>query len=234
MSSLLNLLRRYLVFLLAATTSTICAFYYPPSTVVVPPFILQQQKLDHVIIDDNKRKAIALKGKVVEVKCPLKEEQSPKMPILHEQKTSLQLEDIIMNDAATTIAKDTEIAEGAGDISGKVNTIEELTTTTTTASKSVPSTPCNRICRYNAGCYDGQVCIGCFRDCYEIGSWTSMTSNEKYFALMDAADRVEITKAAFSDDQDNNSNNKYYEGSITYNELMRQAQYWQERSKNVP
>ena len=42
----------------------------------------------------------------------------------------------------------------------------------------VPSTPCTRICRYNADFFDGQVCIGCYREAYEIGTWTSMSPYE--------------------------------------------------------
>ena len=45
---------------------------------------------------------------------------------------------------------------------------------------SVPVTPCNRICRYNAKHFGGEVCIGCFRETYEISSWGSMDATEKY------------------------------------------------------
>lgn len=79
----------------------------------------------------------------------------------------------------------------------------------------VPVTPCTRICRYNSNVFDGQVCIGCFRDTFEIGSWQSMTPEEKYYALLDAVDRLEETTAI---DQSST-------GTST-NELLRQAEYW--------
>lgn len=36
---------------------------------------------------------------------------------------------------------------------------------------------------------DGQVCIGCFRDPYEISNWYKLTETEKTIALEDAQDR---------------------------------------------
>ena len=41
----------------------------------------------------------------------------------------------------------------------------------TNNEQEVPITPCNRICRYSNSFYNGQVCIGCFRDTYEIKMW---------------------------------------------------------------
>jgi len=43
-----------------------------------------------------------------------------------------------------------------------------------------PPTPCTRICRYNQNCYDGTVCIGCFRDTtHDIAHyWSSMSGSE--------------------------------------------------------
>ena len=55
--------------------------------------------------------------------------------------------------------------------------------------QEVPITPCNRICRYNNSFYNGKVCIGCFRDTYEIKMWQSMTPSEKSLTLLDAIDR---------------------------------------------
>lgn len=51
------------------------------------------------------------------------------------------------------------------------------------------ATPCVRICRYNADFYDGSVCIGCFREVFEISNWASFTVDEKIYALQDALDR---------------------------------------------
>ena len=81
---------------------------------------------------------------------------------------------------------------------------------------AVPSTPCTRICRYNKSFYDGQVCIGCFRDSHEISTWASLSQTEKLFALEDAADRCR--------DVENSDN--YFDGGISSHELDRQAQWW--------
>uniref|UniRef100_A0A6S8SVQ4 Fe2OG dioxygenase domain-containing protein n=1 Tax=Chaetoceros debilis TaxID=122233 RepID=A0A6S8SVQ4_9STRA len=51
------------------------------------------------------------------------------------------------------------------------------------------ASPCKQVCRYSKECYDGNVCIGCYRDTYEIGNWEKMSSTEKMYALEDAADR---------------------------------------------
>jgi glyoxylase I family protein len=79
--------------------------------------------------------------------------------------------------------------------------------------KQPPLTPCTRICRYNAGFFGGQVCIGCYRETYEIGNWSSMSPSEKYWGLLDAIDRLEENKIAF-------------DGAISLEDLKRQADYW--------
>jgi len=33
------------------------------------------------------------------------------------------------------------------------------------------------------------VCIGCFREAFEIASWNGLNEEDKKFAVMDAADR---------------------------------------------
>jgi predicted Fe-S protein YdhL (DUF1289 family) len=55
--------------------------------------------------------------------------------------------------------------------------------------KTLTSSPCVRICRYNADLYDGVVCIGCFREAFEIASWNSFSASERLYALQDAIDR---------------------------------------------
>lgn len=77
-------------------------------------------------------------------------------------------------------------------------------------------TPCVRVCRYNADCFDGVVCIGCFRESFEIANWASMTPQERAYALQDAADRWEDG----------------YDGSISRQELLDQAKMWQERARH--
>ena len=51
------------------------------------------------------------------------------------------------------------------------------------------SSPCNRICRYKRDFYDGQVCIGCYREVFEIKFWASFNEIEKKDALRDADER---------------------------------------------
>eukprot|EP00977_Amphora_coffeiformis_P002418 scaffold451_cov184-Amphora_coffeaeformis.AAC.4 len=86
-----------------------------------------------------------------------------------------------------------------------------------------PPTPCQRICRYNANFFDGQVCIGCYREPYEIGAWeTGLSPQEKAWALYDAAERVPTT----NDDAD-----AVFGGAISRDELEHQARAWEYRAK---
>ena len=85
------------------------------------------------------------------------------------------------------------------------------------SSQQQPITPCVRICRYNADCYDGAVCIGCFREAFEIGQWASLSAPEKSYALQDAADRWQPG----------------YEGSVSRDELLRQAAVWADEDANT-
>jgi len=90
-------------------------------------------------------------------------------------------------------------------------------------TKSTPITPCNRICRYNNSFYNGQVCIGCFREEYEIKMWQSMTASEKSLTLLDQIDRcIDVEK----------SNGVTYDGAVTVEELKRQYGYWSAIAKN--
>mmetsp|Transcript_26702 Transcript_26702/g.55919 ORF Transcript_26702/g.55919 Transcript_26702/m.55919 type:complete len:139 (-) Transcript_26702:89-505(-) len=87
----------------------------------------------------------------------------------------------------------------------------------------VPITPCTRICRYNANFFDGQVCIGCFREHYEIGNWQSMDASDKYYTLLDALDRLdEATKTDTVDVEATGTSKE---------ELERQAAYWRKQSE---
>jgi len=80
--------------------------------------------------------------------------------------------------------------------------------------QEVPSTPCNRICRYNGSFFEGKVCIGCFRETYEIQTWQSMDPYEKSLALLDAIDRCESVAESF-------------EGAVQVSDLVSQREYWQ-------
>ena len=114
-----------------------------------------------------------------------------------------------------------------------------------------PPTPCTRICRYNINCYDGNVCIGCFRDTHDISHWSCFSSKEKQYSLEDAADRChdqqqlqqdqdqdqqmelsssesssESLLSSSSSESEPESGTHYYEGSISENELRKQAKMW--------
>lgn len=89
------------------------------------------------------------------------------------------------------------------------------------ADASTPVTPCNRICRYNNSFYNGQVCIGCFREEYEIKIWQSMSAAEKSLTLLDQIDRcLDVEKSGVS-----------YDGAVTVEELKKQYSYWSELAK---
>ena len=54
--------------------------------------------------------------------------------------------------------------------------------------------PCIKICKYNKGFMDGKVCIGCFREQFEITNWLRMSDQEKTLALKDSNERREEFK----------------------------------------
>ena len=83
-----------------------------------------------------------------------------------------------------------------------------------------PPTPCTRICRYNASCYDGKVCIGCFRDTHDIAQWSGMSHAEKMFSLEDAADRCHDLTSEGKD------TDTFFEGGISEAALRSQATLW--------
>ena len=39
--------------------------------------------------------------------------------------------------------------------------------------------PCVKICKYDDAFLNGMVCIGCFREQFEITNWIKMSENEK-------------------------------------------------------
>ncbi len=84
----------------------------------------------------------------------------------------------------------------------------------------VPVSPCNRICRYNASFYDGEVCIGCFREAYEIKMWQSMSPMEKSMALLDAIGRRNPSKSHAIQEKN------FFEGAVSDAELAEQYRYW--------
>ena len=54
--------------------------------------------------------------------------------------------------------------------------------------------PCVKICKYNEAFMDGKVCIGCFREHFEITNCLRMSNEEKALALKDSNERREEFK----------------------------------------
>mmetsp|Transcript_3611 Transcript_3611/g.7984 ORF Transcript_3611/g.7984 Transcript_3611/m.7984 type:complete len:161 (+) Transcript_3611:2497-2979(+) len=79
-----------------------------------------------------------------------------------------------------------------------------------------PPTPCTRICRYNQKCFDGKVCIGCFRETHEIARWSSMSPNEKRCSLEDAADRFCDLAVAASSSTSSSANDSDYDSDYDH------------------
>ena len=77
-----------------------------------------------------------------------------------------------------------------------------------------PASPCVKICRYSRDFFDGQVCIGCFREQYEVRQWAAMSAGEKAFTLLDAAERCPAHAE------------EIFPGGVSAAELERQAQQW--------
>jgi len=99
-----------------------------------------------------------------------------------------------------------------------------LSTIQNSKRPSVPATPCNRICRYNSSFYGGKVCIGCFREAYEIEMWQSMTPAQKSMTLLDAMDRC-------TDNDNDGATGESFDGAITMEELSRQYAHWSNLAK---
>ena len=51
------------------------------------------------------------------------------------------------------------------------------------------ASPCVKICKYKKDFMDGNVCIGCFREQFEIANWVKMSNSEKQLAIEDAKER---------------------------------------------
>ena len=87
------------------------------------------------------------------------------------------------------------------------------------SSAVVPPTPCVRICRYSRDFYDGQVCIGCFREAFDIAQWVHLDNQERVYALEDALDRYDTENDAAS----------CFEGAISREALQSQLRAYQAR-----
>ena len=51
------------------------------------------------------------------------------------------------------------------------------------------ASPCVKICKYKKDFMEGNVCIGCFREQFEIANWVKMSNSEKQLAIEDAKER---------------------------------------------
>lgn len=143
--------------------------------------------------------------------------EDPEGNVIELKGPSFTPSELLSNDGKTTSNFSTSIIDKTDSITPDKDTPISTSSSVSRAESNFKSTPCNRICRYNANFYNGQVCIGCFREAYEIGTWTSMTDIERYYTLLDAADR--------EDSSDN------LDGSISKEELLKQAQAWKERAE---
>ena len=43
--------------------------------------------------------------------------------------------------------------------------------------------PCVKICKYKKDFMEGNVCIGCFREQFEITNWVKMSNSEKQLVI---------------------------------------------------
>ena len=49
--------------------------------------------------------------------------------------------------------------------------------------------PCVKICKYKKDFMAGKVCIGCFREQFEITNWVKMNNSEKLLVIEDTKER---------------------------------------------
>mmetsp|Transcript_12121 Transcript_12121/g.29592 ORF Transcript_12121/g.29592 Transcript_12121/m.29592 type:complete len:386 (-) Transcript_12121:162-1319(-) len=130
-------------------------------------------------------------------------------------------------DRASHAIGDTMYRMDRRDVDNDESPSNNATQTSTEQSSDSPNpipsqTPCTRICRYNSSFYDGQVCIGCFREAYEIKMWQSSTPAQKAMTLLDAIDRLSNNDCPSGD----GAMVQNFDGAITREELTRQYVYW--------
>lgn len=65
----------------------------------------------------------------------------------------------------------------------------KLVTMTKSQYNSSISSPCVKICKYDKTFMGGMVCIGCFREQFEITSWTTLSNNQKEEVIKDSKER---------------------------------------------
>jgi glyoxylase I family protein len=151
-------------------------------------------------------------GNVVELKGPPVKSSSPQSHMNEDEETPIQLQ--------TRVSPKSDADPQSIEARDNKDTFENQTDgSIDDKAEEVSATPCIRICRYNSSFQDGQVCIGCYRDTYEIQAWQSMTAMEKAMTLLDATDRCDASDGTF-------------EGAITRDELIRQYKYWEKISKS--
>ena len=138
---------------------------------------------------------------------------------------------LVSRDVNTGHNRNNQLQEGLDDSSSyyNANATASATSVTTQPTGSSPSSgsttmsPCVRICRYNADFYGGAVCIGCFRETFEIGSWSSFTDQQKLYAYQDALDRCQSAEL----------DGLSFPGSISQTELQLQKNGLEQKIKSV-
>lgn len=159
-----------------------------------------------IYVRDPEFNVIELKGKPISATASRDDnEEMPEMTNGSDKKSASR-------GISNSLVTDKECNDDAGE---RASTIDAPTNCE--EGKSIPVTPCNRICRYNNSFYNGQVCIGCFREEYEIKMWQSMTAAEKSLTLLDQIDRCI---------DEEKSNGGSYDGAVTVEELKRQYNHW--------
>lgn len=152
-------------------------------------------------------------GNVVELKGPPK-------------RSTMEPSDGVKNEDKSSAPTQTDIIDKSASIANARDDLDAPISTGSSQSSALPneedvsSTPCIRICRYNSSFHDGQVCIGCYREAFEISKWGSMSAIEKSMTLLDAIDRCDGGEGTF-------------EGAISKDELIRQCNYWERMTKST-
>jgi len=188
---------------------------------------LEEKKVDRIVIGDKRLGADGVgpsvyvrdpEGNVIELKG------SPYQDYAQNNTNQVDKTDHVPNDTPQkSVGKSNELSSSDN---AQEDSPPTSLMTKNSNSPNVPMTPCTRICRYNSSFYDGQVCIGCYREAYEIEMWQSMTPMQKSMTLLDAIDRC---SDSYLDDDASENNN--FDGAISEEELTRQYAYWSNLAK---
>ena len=194
---------------------------------------LEEENVDIIVIGDKRLGADGVgpsvyvrdpEGNVIELKgSPYQDENTQNNNDINTKNNQVDTKSHVPDD---TLQK----SDGENIALSSSNDTQEDSPTTSSITENcnlpdVPVTPCNRICRYNSSFYDGQVCIGCFRETYEIEMWQSMTPMQKSMTLLDTIDRCS------DNNQGDYAMGEKFDGAITIDELTRQYAHWSDLAK---